>query len=490
MKYTCVAVVMPFVATTGSNVYGQLGRRTSEQRSNSFCIVELDADITHVSCGQFHTVALTTGHRLIGWGRNSEGQLGFSSDVPSIQEPELLLSPEWSIGKVCCGEAFTMFLTLDGEVYVFGAGSCGQLGQGASSVSSLVPLQVHLSEAICEIFCGARSCFALSVSGNVFAWGESVSGIFGSPYVTTPLVLQPTKLSLGPQKTRITSIAASDSFAVYITSTCDAVVSGNNAQGQLVGVESSSTMSWRQLKIPHCIRHIACGTNHLVALLANGRVVHSGASSLSSSKGGTFQSIAIDRCCGVAAGRNRSFFLQSDGGLMCCGKNKDGQLGLASFSDAQIITPVMLPHGHHAVAVACGGRHTAVLLNCENSERDGDADKGIMNLIPMEDETLSDDEPLRSMRTVSFGRWDEDISSVSFYRAPSFKVGSPNPGVESQHAGSSSGHTPSSQHGSSRDDGDYDAFLLAKAVIAITVVVVVAGGLGWIAGKRWSSRKS
>jgi alpha-tubulin suppressor-like RCC1 family protein len=475
---------MPLVATTGSNVYGQLGRSTTGQQSDTFSIVQLNDDITNISCGHFHTVALTSAHRLVGWGRNSEGQLGFSTEIPSIPKPQLLLSSKWVISKVCCGESFTMFLTPDGDVYVFGAGVCGQLGQGSTLAASSSPLQVHVPEAVCEISCGARSCFAISVSGNVYAWGESVSGIFGTQ-VPIPFVLQPMKLSIGPQRTRIISVVASESFAVFITATHDAVASGNNVHGQLVGIDSCSTMFWKQLKAPHRIRSIACGNSHLVAILANGRVVQSGTSLLSSTRG-VFQSIAVDRCCGVSAGRGGSFFVLSDGGVLCCGKNKDGQLGLGSYFDAQTITPVVVPHGCHALTVACGARHTAMLLN--HDEIEGEDDAGIMSLVPMEDETLSDDEPLRSLRTVSFGRWDEDISSVSFSRAPHLKFGSLSPGSESQHPGSSNGHASSSQNGSPREDSDHDAFLSAKVVAVMSAVILVAGTLGWFAGKRWSSR--
>ncbi|PHR70882.1 MAG: hypothetical protein COA67_07765, partial [Lutibacter sp.] len=165
-----------------------------------------------------------------------------------------------------------------------------------------------------------------------------------------------------------------------------------------------------------------------------------------------------------------------------------GQLGLGTNVDAASWEQVHLADGYRALSISCGAKHTALLV-----AEDGVAlDEGLMMLMPMEDEDTSDDDGILSLRAAS--RWDEDISNVSFSRAPQLP----------RHAGSNSGGPPSSRGSnpsdvtshnnaglrssnsipSSPEEDAHDAFFSTKMIALVCVVSVAMVGIGWLAGRR------
>ena len=95
-----------------------------------------------MSCGETHTMVLTTEHKIWGWGMSMYGQLGlgFCQDSfepgtgmakSKVEEPTEItdyLPPDIKVEKIVCGSAFTMFITEDKELYGCGINDLGQLG--------------------------------------------------------------------------------------------------------------------------------------------------------------------------------------------------------------------------------------------------------------------------------------------------------------------------------------------------------------------------
>mmetsp|Transcript_6640 Transcript_6640/g.6491 ORF Transcript_6640/g.6491 Transcript_6640/m.6491 type:complete len:569 (+) Transcript_6640:716-2422(+) len=94
--------------------------------------------ISYIACGDSHSMAVTVNGELYGWGAAACGQLGIEDTayLPKDQEespyeplPRLITELKGKIvTSVACGEAHTLVLTDRGVLYSFGASSCGQLG--------------------------------------------------------------------------------------------------------------------------------------------------------------------------------------------------------------------------------------------------------------------------------------------------------------------------------------------------------------------------
>ncbi|KAG0463276.1 hypothetical protein HPP92_019345 [Vanilla planifolia] len=93
--------------------------------------------ICQASCGVAHVVALSKEGVLQAWGYNEYGQLGRGFTCEGLQEPRILNAfgkfldeaPEFvSIIKVSCGEYHTAAISENGELYTWGLGTMGQLG--------------------------------------------------------------------------------------------------------------------------------------------------------------------------------------------------------------------------------------------------------------------------------------------------------------------------------------------------------------------------
>lgn len=95
--------------------------------------------VMSVACGGNHSACLSTSNNVYTWGCGTYGQLGQGIDVESSFEPLLLhkLSGKeiCAVGKrerdsmqVACGQNHSLFLSTNGSVYACGNGYYGQLG--------------------------------------------------------------------------------------------------------------------------------------------------------------------------------------------------------------------------------------------------------------------------------------------------------------------------------------------------------------------------
>eukprot|EP00448_Togula_jolla_P009877 CAMPEP_0170603602 /NCGR_PEP_ID=MMETSP0224-20130122/18997_1 /TAXON_ID=285029 /ORGANISM="Togula jolla, Strain CCCM 725" /LENGTH=1011 /DNA_ID=CAMNT_0010928489 /DNA_START=44 /DNA_END=3076 /DNA_ORIENTATION=+ len=139
------------VFSFGGGSYGQLGMK-------DVGAMPVDADncpymptphrvsgmegIARLACGDSHSLTSDRDGRLFCWGANSCGQLGITNPddprirkdpdgIPHMPTPALLDAlADQRIIDIACGEAHSLAVSASGNLYSWGACSCGQLGLG------------------------------------------------------------------------------------------------------------------------------------------------------------------------------------------------------------------------------------------------------------------------------------------------------------------------------------------------------------------------
>jgi len=145
---------------------GQLGHGDTFMRTVPLMIKSLaGVKITQVSCGDWHTAALSESGDLYTWGQNTNGRLGFPLDVQYGTTPKKIAQDSTGrIAQVACGKDFTCVVNREGQVFTWGAGNCGQLGNG-NTQDSWEPVRVTDLDLVrvSKVACGRSHVIALAV---------------------------------------------------------------------------------------------------------------------------------------------------------------------------------------------------------------------------------------------------------------------------------------------------------------------------------------
>jgi alpha-tubulin suppressor-like RCC1 family protein len=124
----------------GSNEASQLAMKNATSMAQPQRAAALDIRVVHsVACGANFTVAVTKRGELIGWGAGEYGQIG-APCVAQQAVPRIIkgLEPTARIDRVAAGSGHVLALSVQFQVYSFGAGLHGALGHG-NTESMCVP---------------------------------------------------------------------------------------------------------------------------------------------------------------------------------------------------------------------------------------------------------------------------------------------------------------------------------------------------------------
>eukprot|EP00002_Diphylleia_rotans_P026297 TRINITY_DN5231_c0_g1_i5.p1 TRINITY_DN5231_c0_g1~~TRINITY_DN5231_c0_g1_i5.p1 ORF type:complete len:1370 (+),score=193.14 TRINITY_DN5231_c0_g1_i5:77-4186(+) len=172
-----------------------------------------DAKVQEIECGYFHSACVTDKGDIYTWGYGKSYCLG-TNDTETARFPKKIdlsfLSPQ-RVTSVSCGRAHTLFLTDMGRVYGFGDNKLGQVGIDETQTDSgekyvvKKPTEIKFTASsdegqkekteniqIKSIATGSLHSFAISVSGELFAWGCGTYGQLGLGSVKNMKV--PTKI--------------------------------------------------------------------------------------------------------------------------------------------------------------------------------------------------------------------------------------------------------------------------------------------------------
>ena len=231
--------------TWGWNYNGALGNGSEDGQSGEPVAVDMSGalagkTVVALGAGAVHYLVATSDGKVFGWGDGASGQLGQGADnsspVPvAVDMSGALLGK--TVVAVAGGGQHSVALTADGLAYAWGAGGDGQLGNGASTNSN-VPAPVASSgvlagQTLTAIGAAAAHSLAVSSDGRVYAWGAGSEGQLGDgagAASTVPVAVATSGALLGK---RVVSVCATYGSSSALTDDGLVFSWGANGSGEL-----------------------------------------------------------------------------------------------------------------------------------------------------------------------------------------------------------------------------------------------------------------
>uniref|UniRef100_A0A8D2JGP5 RCC1-like domain-containing protein n=1 Tax=Sciurus vulgaris TaxID=55149 RepID=A0A8D2JGP5_SCIVU len=252
------------VYSCGDNSRGQLGRRgvpSGERPERIKALETLHVDL--VSCGKEHSLAVCHRGRVFAWGAGSEGQLGIGEIKEVNFTPKKIKALAGiKIIQVSCGHYHSLALSKDGQVFSWGKNSHGQLGLGKEFPSQASPQRVRSLEGIplAQVAAGGAHSFALSLCGTSFGWGNNNAGQLALSGNNVPEQSHKPR-SIGALKNLgVIYISCGDEHTAVLTQDGRVFTFGDDSSGQL-GHSTTAKARGPQLveRIDGLVSQIGCG---------------------------------------------------------------------------------------------------------------------------------------------------------------------------------------------------------------------------------------
>uniref|UniRef100_A0A8C4K837 RCC1-like domain-containing protein n=1 Tax=Dromaius novaehollandiae TaxID=8790 RepID=A0A8C4K837_DRONO len=164
----------------GSNNWGQLGLGSKNTVSKPTCVKALKPEKTKLAvCGRNHTLVYTEKGNVYAAGGNSEGQLGLG-DTEERTTFHLIsfFTSEHKIKQLAAGSYTSAAITEDGQLFMWGDNSEGQIGL-ANEPSVCVPCQVVVGKPVSSVSCGYYHSALITGDGELYTFGEPENGKLG-----------------------------------------------------------------------------------------------------------------------------------------------------------------------------------------------------------------------------------------------------------------------------------------------------------------------
>ena len=336
-RHTCALDTDGGVWCWGENGRGQLGSGASgagpAANRSAPVPVHLDVEVAAITAGGAHTCAITIDDEVWCWGANDQGQLGDGSTIDRDTP-----TPVTQLGRVLeviAGGGHTCARDMDQQLWCWGSNSVGQLGLAAATALRSAPVAVEGIPALSSASAsGGHSC-GVDRDGGVWCWGDNRAGQTGSEVLETH---QP--------PTRVAQIDDADTVGTGWGTTCT-----NDAEGGLCCV---------------ALAGLGLDYGYSCAQRGDGSVACWGVNVYGPEQFAlpdqwwlprTIRGVEGVLDLGVGGGHN--CVRDADGVLQCWGRNHHGQLGDASLDERPF--PVELPSPDRVRQMDLGADHTCLV---------------------------------------------------------------------------------------------------------------------------------
>jgi len=347
--FTCAIAISRDAYCWGNNQNGQLGDGSQTQRLTPVP-VSGGQKFQTITAGHRFACALNEDSKAYCWGGGDFGVLGDGSRYEQRAVPAPV-SGDRRFRYIGAGNAHVCGLAEDGAVYCWGTNYWGELGngrsgngQGGGTADALTPEKVNLSAVVREIAVASRSACALTVSGDVYCWGEGGAGQMGDGR----------QQQSNPNPIKVLGGYRFEALAAGGHTLCGQIESGTtycwgaSYSGQL-GFGGNSSVPQPVLFAGRNLRSLGLGMDHLCGIDPDGDVFCSGSNewgALGSTAISTNSSSPVSVNLGgkkastVIAGSLSTCAILRDGGMVCWGQNLGGELGNGTTSNKIAPTPI------------------------------------------------------------------------------------------------------------------------------------------------------
>ena len=295
--------------------------------SNPINISKINGNIKALSaaCGNEHTLILKDDNSVYGFGNNEEGELGLEDKNIKTYKLNKINFGKYSneITQISAGTVHNLALTKDGRVFAWGSSQGGQLGlsedyllnkQGFKETLFLYePTMVHINknlkkynknsknnlnsqvdidenddEFIVKVSCGEAHSLALSSKGDVYSWGFGSNGQLGLGFCEDsfePGLASQMSRRFTPQyiksleDTSIRDIQSGKTFTMFISERRQVLACGVNDLSQLglnkhIHLRKNENLCydvvWPTILdylVDKKVQRLACGEGHCLAIV-------------------------------------------------------------------------------------------------------------------------------------------------------------------------------------------------------------------------------
>ncbi|ETI51082.1 hypothetical protein F443_05511 [Phytophthora nicotianae P1569] len=274
---------------------------------------------------------------LFGFGCTIDGRLGTDGDC-NMTTPTPFACRWLHPLQLSCGKAHSAIIDVYSNLYCFGLGTSGQLGQGDDNLeSSQEPQRVpHLTSTCVQyVACGSDHTLCLSVDGRVFSWGDNTCGQLGMGTKTAQPVDTPYRVD------KIVSVRgiACGGCQSFILTKMNVLACGSNVAGQLGMGDRIDRTSFEYISF---FRKVC----------ASGPIAGAGSGSCSDSTSPE----DVELSCGMY-----HTLALSRGRVYSWGIGDDGRLGHGDHESHLVPTLINALKDTTVTVIACGGSHSGVV---------------------------------------------------------------------------------------------------------------------------------
>ncbi|XP_050578084.1 E3 ubiquitin-protein ligase HERC2 [Bombus affinis] len=256
------------VYSWGEGDDGKLGHGNRLMYDRPKLIEELlGTEIVDIACGGHHSAAITSAGWLYTWGKGRYGRLGHGDSEDQLTPKLVEALQDYKVIDVACGsgDAQTLCVTDDDNVWSWGDGDYGKLGRGGSD-GCKIPMKIEslAGLGVIKVECGSQFSVALTRSGAIYTWGKGDYHRLG--HGTDDHVRRPRKVA-ALQGKKIISIATGSLHCVACTDKGEVFTWGDNDEGQL---GDGTTSALQRPRLVHALQgkkitRVACGSAHTLA---------------------------------------------------------------------------------------------------------------------------------------------------------------------------------------------------------------------------------
>jgi alpha-tubulin suppressor-like RCC1 family protein len=336
--------------TWGKNILG-LGNGTNTNNVLPKTITALSGTVISVVAGFGHSLFLKNDGTVWAYGNNEFGQLGVGDTINRLTPVQVAITG--SVIAIAGKGLHSLFLKSDSTVWACGENTDGQLGLG-DYINRRIPQQVPITGSISAIDAGYRHSLFLKSNGYAWSCGYNARGELGSilvPATTNAKSNTPVQVFSFP---KIIAISAGDGHSLFLKDDGTAWACGYNHFGQLGrGNNADLSVPLRIDSLTGVVTKIDAGHLSSGFIKSDGTVWvcgYNGYGQLGTLNNENYNVPVKAAITGSVTELSiahdlfnpHSLFLKSDGTLLACGSNINGQLGNGSSGQHVNSTPTQV----------------------------------------------------------------------------------------------------------------------------------------------------